>query len=176
MPVDLIEEKLQSLLEIKNNSEFRTKLMNLQDVVTGLDGSLHGKNSETLCPLKHSFGEGCYIREIFMPADTLVVSKLHKITHPYFVLKGKVTVATEDGTILIEAPFQGMTQAGTKRALYIHEDTVWITVHVTDKTDLAEIEAEIIAKDYEEYEIFKNRKILSQGCKPINEFLGEAMQ
>jgi hypothetical protein len=38
--------------------------------------------------------------------------------------------------------------------VYAHEDTVWVTVHLTNSTDLAEIEEEIIAKDFAELERF----------------------
>ena len=81
------------------------------------------------------------------PAGMLVVSKVHKIAHPYFVLKGEVTVLTEAGTRTIKAPYHGITPAGTKRVLYTRAETQWVTVHVTDKTDIAEIEKEIISDD-----------------------------
>jgi hypothetical protein len=115
-----------------------------------------------LCPLKHTFVDGAYVREIFMPKGTLIVSKIHKITHPYFILKGEVSVLTEDGVERIKAPFSGVTKAGTKRVLYIHEDCTWITVHVTQKTDLAQIEGDIIAKDFDEI-----------GGLDVNKFIGD---
>lgn len=132
--------------------EFRDSMLLTEDKMLSIEGALKGKEIEKLCPLKHSYGDGCYIRQIFMPKGTLITSKIHKITHPYFVMTGKASVATEDGVELIKAPYQGMTQAGTKRALYIHEDMIWITVHVTDETDLDKIEEEIIAKDFHEYD------------------------
>lgn len=47
-----------------------------------------------------------------------------------------------------------VSEAGTKRAVHAHTDTIWTTIHLTDKTDLAEIEKELIAETYEEYENF----------------------
>jgi hypothetical protein len=102
------------------------------------------------CPLTHRFGEGCYIREIFLPAGMVFVTKIHKKTHPYFVMRGVVSVATDKGSELITGPFSGITQAGTRRVIYVHEDTVWTTVHVTDETDVEKIEKEVIM-DEEEY-------------------------
>jgi len=82
------------------------------------------------CPLVHRFTPGLYIREIFMPAGSMITSKIHKTEHPYVVSKGKVSVFTDnDGEILIEAPFTGITKPGTRRVLYNHEDTIWITFH-----------------------------------------------
>ncbi|HHT9147126.1 MAG TPA: hypothetical protein ACFYD4_15850 [Candidatus Wunengus sp. YC61] len=103
-------------------------------------------------PLKHTFATGLYIREITMPKGALLTSKIHKVTHPYFVLRGDVSVITEKGMVRIQAPYSGITLAGTKRALYIHEETVWVTVHKTDETDLEKIEEEIIAKSFDEFD------------------------
>ena len=85
-----------------------------------------------------------------MPKGMLISSKLHKTNSPYFVLEGDLTVVTGEGEIRIKAPFWGVTKAGTKRILYIHEDTRWITVHATDETDLEKIEDDLIAKSYDE--------------------------
>lgn len=110
-------------------------------------GGLAGTDTEQLCPVKHSFGDGCYVREWNSPAGVLTVSKVHRIAHPFFVLKGKVSVLTADGVQTITAPHYGITPPGTKRLLYTHEETRWVTVHVTDQTDLNAIEQEIIADD-----------------------------
>jgi hypothetical protein len=136
--------------------EFREEIAVVEGQMLSLDNSLKGDDIEKLCPLVHSFGDGCYIRQIFMPKGTLIVSKIHKVTHPYFVMTGKASVATENGVEVIKAPYQGITQAGTKRVLYIHEDMIWITVHVTKETDLKKIEEEIIAKDFNEYDELVN--------------------
>jgi hypothetical protein len=113
-------------------------------------GALVGKHTEQVCPVKHSFGDGCYVREWNSPAGVLTVSKVHKIAHPFFVLKGKVSVLTEDGMQLVEAPHYGITPAGTKRVLYTHEPTQWVTVHVTNKTNVDDIERDIIANQLED--------------------------
>ncbi|MEK9751431.1 MAG: hypothetical protein VW236_07755, partial [Flavobacteriaceae bacterium] len=100
----------------------------------------------------HHFAKGVYIRELFMPAGSIVTSKIHKTEHFALVLSGVVTVVQEDGERLIEAPYMQITKPGTKRALYVHEDTVWITIHPTSATTVEEVEEEIIAKDFSEFE------------------------
>jgi hypothetical protein len=85
-----------------------------------------------------------------MPKGALLTSKIHKVTHPYFVLKGEVSVLTEKGIQRIKAPYSGITPAGTKRILYIHEETVWTTVHVTKEKDLEKIEEEVIANSFDD--------------------------
>lgn len=98
-------------------------------------------------PLTHRFTPGLYVREIFMPKGALVISKIHKTEHPYAVLKGHAAVLTDTGQVeQIKAPFIGITKAGMRRVLFVHEDCVWATFHPTELTDLAEIEDRIIEK------------------------------
>jgi hypothetical protein len=81
------------------------------------------------CPLKHSFTPGLYIREIFMPAGTLLTSKIHKTEHPFIVSKGKLNVFLDGEMQYIEAPYRGVTKPGTRRVIYILESTIWTTFH-----------------------------------------------
>ena len=140
-------------IEPKNNSperraELRGKIVNLEAAILKIPGTVYGDQPDL--PLKHSFGDGVYVREIFAPAGQLIVTKIHKKAHPYFVLKGKIKVLTEEGPVLIEAPYYGITPAGTKRVCFILEDTTWVTVHVTEQTDLEKIEEDVIARDFSE--------------------------
>jgi hypothetical protein len=96
-------------------------------------------------PLKHIFTDGLYTRHIFMPKGTILTSKIHKKQHPFVIMSGKIAVYTENaGTVTYEAPHFGVTEPGTRRVLYAIEDTIWITFHVSDNTDLADLEAELI--------------------------------
>jgi hypothetical protein len=93
------------------------------------------------CPTVHRFAGGVYIRETSAPAGTLVTTKIHLTEHPFMILKGEVSVWTEeDGPVRIKAPFCGVTKPGTRRVAYVHEDTVWVTFHATDDTDVERIE------------------------------------
>lgn len=103
-------------------------------------------------PLEHYFGDGLYIRRIFMPAGFILTSKIHRKTHPYFIMSGEVEVLTEKGMQKIKGPYFGMTQAGTKRVILTHTDTIWFTVHATTEKDLGRIENEIIAKSFSDLE------------------------
>lgn len=85
------------------------------------------------CPLSHMFTDGMYIRQIFMPAGSLIVSKIHKTQHPFTISKGKAAVkVNEEEWSLLEAPYTSITQPGTRRVLYILEDCVWTTYHPLD--------------------------------------------
>lgn len=92
----------------------------------------------------HYHSDGLYAREIFIPAGTLLTGKAHLKDHLNFLMKGRIVVWTEQGMRELAAPQVIPSFAGTKRVGLALEDTIWTTVHATQKTDLAEIEAELI--------------------------------
>ena len=49
----------------------------------------------------------------------------------------------------IIAPYTFVSRPGTKRVGLAHADTVWVTIHATEETDLEKIEEEVIAASYE---------------------------
>jgi len=136
-----------SVKKIPERKEFINKTLEMEMAISRQPDAKFGDDA---CPLKHTFADGLYIREMRAPKGMLNVSKLHKTTHPYFILKGEFSVVTEDGIVRIKAPYWGITKAGTKRVVYFHEDTIWVTVHATNETDLVKIEEELIAKSYDE--------------------------
>ena len=134
-----------SATQMPSKQAVTQKMADFEEELAKVPGARFG---DDVAPLRHLFGDGLYCREITMPAGMLLTSKIHKTTHPYFVMTGDVSVLTDEGPIRIKAPYFGITQAGTKRVLYVHEETIWITVHATKETDLEKIEEQVIAKDY----------------------------
>ena len=148
MKNELVKERIVEL----DKATVRKGILDFEQKLGALPISVKGKELDKLCPLKHTFADGLYIREIFMPKGVTLTSKIHKIKHPYFIIKGKCSVLTDEGVVELEAPYHGITEPGTKRVLYIHEDCTWITVHSNpDNTeDLKVIESRIIAKTFDE--------------------------
>lgn len=105
------------------------------------------------CPVVHRFTPGCYLREITMPKDTYVIGKIHATEHFNIILEGEVTVITAAGSQRLKAPCTFISGAGVQKIVYMHEKCVWQTVHVTDKTDLKEIEKDVIVESYDQLEI-----------------------
>ena len=127
----------------------REAILRLQDAIIS-EGRDVGPAS---CPVKHHFAPGSYGREMTLPAGMVVVGKIHKHAHINVISKGRVQVFTEqEGALELAAPCTFVSSPGTKRVVHVLEETVWTTVHVTDKTDLAEIEREVIATDFMEVE------------------------
>ena len=134
--------------ELVRRQTFRNKIVEFEDKLNNSELALSQKELHEKNPVKHSFADGCYIREIFNPAGELLVTKIHKKEHPFFLMKGKMSILTEDGVKHVQAPHHGITKPGTKRIIYTHTDCVFVTVHATDKTDVDEIEKEVIANDF----------------------------
>lgn len=112
-----------------------------------LEAAMVDNLQQVECPLRHFFTPGLYAREVSLPAGSLVTSKIHKTDHLFTVSKGKLSIRVNDEEWLpIEAPYTGVTKAGTRRVALIHEDVVWTTYHVNedDTQDLDLLEGRII--------------------------------
>jgi hypothetical protein len=96
---------------------------------------------------RHYFADGMYCRELFRPAGTAIVGKVHKREHFYIVCSGEVTIVGDGYRQTVKGPRILVSEPGTKRAVYAHTDTTCITMHRTDLKDLAEIERELIETD-----------------------------
>lgn len=109
--------------------------------------------------LEHQFINGLYVRMVRLPAGMCFTTKIHKKEHPFFLMSGKCRVLTEEGVVDMVGPMMGVTPPGTKRLMYIEEEVVWYTVHRTDMTNPQDVEEEVIAKDFEEFQ-FSEEQIL----------------
>ena len=136
-------------LEVRKRQEFREKISDLEQAIVE-KGDTTGEVMHDANPVKHTFAGGCYVREIYNPADQLLITKIHKKEHPFFLMKGEMSILTEEGIQNIKAPYQGVTKPGTKRAIYTHEECVFITVHATDNTIIEDVEEEVICTKYED--------------------------
>lgn len=125
---------------------------------------IHGALPQVDCPVRHAFTPGLYIREITMPAGTVVTSAIHKTRHPFIISKGRVRVVSEtEGAVEYEAPHRGITEPGTRRLLLVIEETVWTTFHATDLTDVAEIAKEILEPGNPKIEAGWKQQLLEGG-------------
>jgi hypothetical protein len=121
----------------------------IRDGVTALAENLKQFPQEEL-PVQHEFLEGIYMRTVFMKKGLIVVGKIHKQEHVAIISQGHATVVTEHGVVEMKAPFMFRSPPGVRRALLIHEDMVWTTVHRSDHTDIDSLEEQLIAKDFDD--------------------------
>ena len=96
---------------------------------------------------EHFFSDGMYSRKVFRKAGTLIVGKVHLKDHFFICTKGEIIAWTENGMKKLSAGDIIECKSGTKRVTLATMDSIGTTVHRTDKTDLNEIEAELIKPD-----------------------------
>ena len=116
----------------------RAAVMKLQDYLATLP--------QVVTEPVHYFAPGMYGRSLAIPADTVMVGKIHLHQHFTLLIQGEATINTDKGMERISAPHVWVSQVNAKRALYTHSDCVFFTCHLnpTDETDLEKIEAAII--------------------------------
>jgi hypothetical protein len=124
----------------------------LRGKIERLEGMMKGFDEQVEIKPVHHFAKGLYAREIFIPKGTLLTGKIHKDEHLNIVCKGEISVLTEQGPQRIKAPCTIISKPGTKRVGYAHEDTVWITVHATQETEVEKIDESLVVDTYEQYE------------------------
>jgi hypothetical protein len=96
---------------------------------------------------EHYFSPGMYMRKVFRPAGTVIVGKVHKEPHFFLCAMGEIVAWTENGMVTLRAGDVVESKPGTKRVTMAVTDSIGITIHRTDKTDLDEIEVELIEPD-----------------------------
>ena len=67
--------------ELTRRQTFRNKIVGLEEQMVNHPSSMSKKEIQEKNPVKHSFADGCYIREIFNPAGELLITKIIIYTH-----------------------------------------------------------------------------------------------
>ena len=150
--------------QIATNS--RDKILKLEKsllcIADGVNVEGDGKHVVTeskIAPIKHAFADGVYIRQMDMKEGSAVVGAIHKHLHVWFLLTGDITVATEDTTEDYIAPCYVVSTPGVKRVILANEDSIFVNIHKnpSNTQDIDELEKEIVALNYEEYEEYINK-------------------
>ena len=153
-------EKVHNFLDETEGLSFNDQVEYLEKVLKE-SGSpdIYIGNSEQF-PLKHSFSDGIYTREIFIKKGMIAIGKIHKHEHTFFLMKGKLALSTENGVVEIVAPFYGVSPSGTKRVVYALEDCTFVNVHPNPDNidDIEELENRIVVSSFDEYNEYKRLK------------------
>ena len=156
---------------IKNNSneisinsrkkilEFENALINIADGVVVEGDGKHVVTDSKIAPIKHTFADGVYVRQMDMMKGSVVVGAIHKHLHVWFLLTGHVTVSTEDTTEDYQAPCYVVSTPGVKRVILANEDSIFVNVHKnpSNTENIDQLEKEIVALNYKEYEEYINK-------------------
>lgn len=81
------------------------------------------------CPLKHSFHDGLYVREIFVPKDALFIGRVHKNGHIVRLTSGTVIDLHEGEETELTAPFEFRSYPGYQAVFRAVTDVVGESVH-----------------------------------------------
>jgi len=151
-----IEHKLQQREKIE---AFQRSLLAIADgdLVEGDGKSIVHSDK---FPLKHTFADGIYVREMFMKQDSAVVGAIHKHLHVWFLMSGRLIVAKEDSKKEYVAPCYVLAEPGSKRLIYAAEDSVFVNVHKnpSNTRDMVELEKSIVAMSIEDYDQYIKNK------------------
>ena len=150
----------QSLVSRKKILELEKVLMDNADGTNIISNQGESIVRSDQFPLKHSFADGIYIRQMGMAEDSVVVGAIHIHLHAWFLLTGKITVITENSEEDFVAPCYVVSTPGVKRVIYAVEESIFVNIHKnpSNTQDLDKLEEEIVSKNYEEYEKYINQK------------------
>ena len=149
----------------KNEISSRSKILELEKILLNSvdDKNIVSNNGEIVrsneFPLKHTFADGIYIRQMEMEKDSVVGGAIHNHLHVWFLLTGHITVVTESSTEDYISPCYVVSTPGIKRVIYANEKSIFVNVHKnpSNTQNLDELEAEIVSKNYKEYEEYINK-------------------
>ena len=112
--------------------------------------------------VEHMFSRDMYIRQAFIPKDSIIVGKRHREETLNILLKGKMIIHDGNTSIEVEAPFMAVSKPFTKKVGVALEDSIWCNVHVTKLKDLEKIEKEVIIpeEEYNNLIIYKEKQCL----------------
>jgi len=118
-----------------------------RDEVIDVVESIIANQPQVECPVTHRFTPNMYIREVFVPAGTILTSEIHKEEHPHVLSLGKITMWDgEGGEVTVSAPYCGITKANSRRVVYVHESCIFTTFHVTKATNVEDVEKDIFVE------------------------------
>jgi mannose-6-phosphate isomerase-like protein (cupin superfamily) len=135
-----------------------------------IEGLQHNLSSlpQVELPTEHYFSNGMYCRKMIIPSGIVIVGKAHKEPHFFILASGQMKVWTDQGELILNSGDVIPSPSGVKRVLMTITDCIGMNVHRTDKTDLDEIEKELIEED--ETAMFDARNQLK---KPIIQHEGK---
>ena len=161
--------KIIELQDFKLSKDFKKSVTQLENslkaiaddknIIAGTEDKPIVTDSKEI-PIEHFFMDGVYVRKMTMFKDTVVVGAIHKHLHMCFLLEGRLSVVSESGTKEYVAPCYIIAEPGEKRVLYSHEDSCWYNTHKNPNNikDVRELEKQIVALSYEEYNEYINNK------------------
>tara|TARA_R110002012_G_scaffold262825_1_gene445181 strand:- start:1785 stop:2249 length:465 start_codon:yes stop_codon:yes gene_type:complete len=143
----------------------REEIKSLQELlISNADGKNiegDGKNiiHSSNFPLKHTFADGIYIRQMDMKSNSMVIGAIHNHLHAWFLLTGHLLVVTEHTEEEFIAPCYVLANPGSKRVIYAVKDSIFVNIHKnpSNTKNIKKLEDEIVSLTFEDYEKYINK-------------------
>lgn len=141
-------------MELKVNE----KIELVKEVLSGglIEGSFG--DGKSICdtpeiPMKHSFADQIYVRQMNLKKDHVIVGAVHNHLHVWFLMTGRVMINNNGNVVEHIAPCYTVSNPGSQRLIYALEDSIFVNIHKnpTNTQDLKELEKEIVSMSIEEY-------------------------
>ena len=134
------------------------ELIKSSDKIVG-DGT--GVIHDNIVPLKHSFADQLYIRQMEMKKGTMVIGAVHNHKHVWFLLTGHLTISDNKEVQDYQSPCYVISDAGTQRAIYANKDSIFVNIHKnpSNTENIEELEKEIVSITKKDFNNYINNKI-----------------
>ena len=143
----MVQEKFSADDALALISNEKLEIAKSRDEVIDVVENIIANQPQIECPVTHRFTPNMYIREVFVPAGTILTSEIHKKEHPHVLSLGKITMWDgEGGEITVSAPYCGVTKENARRVVLVHEDCIFTTFHVTEATNVDDAEKDIFVE------------------------------
>lgn len=111
----------------------------------------------------HHHCEGVYAREYRLPAGHMVIGRVHKQACFNVMLEGRMVITSSElPPKEVAAPQFFISQPGEQKALYAHEDVVFITFHATEETDPDKLLEDLSVPTVKAFESYKRALLTHQ--------------
>jgi len=152
---------MSSLADVKVEAQRRAVILDVQKFITA--------HADYEPVMNHYFSKNVYAREMNMKKGSIIVGKIHKFENLCILSKGAAIVISHEGRKIVQAPCTFVASPGAKRIIVALEDLTWTNVHGTSETDLAKIEEEFIAKDFNEVLTETEMKLLGEALNELDD-------
>lgn len=98
--------------------------------------------------MDHQLRDGLYMRTVRTPANSIVCGAKFKKFGVSMLVKGKVSILSEQGCALLEAPLVFPTPAGSRKIGFCHSETILSVIFSVKGESLDEIEDELFSFEY----------------------------
>lgn len=134
------------------NLEFRESVARLEEMLRA-GGNFGGFSVTPVDGVEnhHHFIPGVYVREARIPQGRIVTGRIHRTEHMCIVI-GDVDITDEHSQKRYVGYNIFKSMPGTKRALFTNEDTVFLTIHRTDETNIDKLTDLLTVETYEDFE------------------------